>query len=279
MPDLYRGIHHLRPLKLPGLPLTVELPLAPEGNDGSARARAPPPRCSPTRGPRRPARRGSRRRRPARHAVLHRGALVAPSRSGSCAISSTSPRCRRRLPGRRRSAVAHEWGVERLWATAGSPRDCLFSGGRRQRSRCASGPRTSSGVREREEGVLENHVQRWLSDLWSLPVRAHGAGGCRRPWAASRPRRRGLVGTSSPAARSPSGTRPAAAPSTSARPASARPKRSLPGAARPPGRHRATGARAPSRRAATSWGPSTSCTGGPAPSGRRRRRAGGSSVT
>jgi Uncharacterised nucleotidyltransferase len=164
-PDLYRGIHHLRPLQLPGLPLTVELHSRPKWIDPLV-----PPSSSSVFADARPAAAGAEgfsAPSPARHAVLlavhswaHEPLRILRDLVDVAALSAEASE-------EEAVAVAREWGVERLWATTVAARDCLFSGGRRP---LALRIWAQNLERVRERTVLENHVQRWLSDLWSLPV-------------------------------------------------------------------------------------------------------------
>ncbi|HUK95972.1 MAG TPA: nucleotidyltransferase family protein [Gaiellaceae bacterium] len=164
-PALYRGIHHLRPLQWPGLPLAVELHSRPKWLDPLV----PPSSSSVFSGAGRAlvAVDGFSAPSPARHAVLlavhswaHEPLRILRDLVDVAALSAEASEDEA-------ADVAREWGVERLWATTVSTRDCLFAGDRRP---LALRVWAQNLERVRERTVLENHVQRWLSDLWALPV-------------------------------------------------------------------------------------------------------------
>jgi Uncharacterised nucleotidyltransferase len=164
-PELYRDIHHLRPLRWPGLPLVVELHSRPKWIEPLA-----PPSSTSLFADARPDSGGSGllAPSPAQHAVLlavhswaHEplrilrdlvdvGALWGETGDGEV------------------DEVAREWGVERLWSTTAAACECVFSGGRRPG---ALRVWAQNLERVRERTVLEEHVQRWVSDFSALPPR------------------------------------------------------------------------------------------------------------
>jgi hypothetical protein len=63
--------------------------------------------------------------------------------------------------------VAREWGVPRLWATTHAVAESLLADGRRP---FALRIWARNLEQARERSVLENHLQRWLGELWALPL-------------------------------------------------------------------------------------------------------------
>jgi hypothetical protein len=164
-PALYIGIHHLRPLVLPGLPLVVEVHHQPKWLDG-----APPPTAELLRTavPSATGIPGLLTLEPARHAVVlavHAWAHVPLSRLGRLIDVAAVAQ------GVDRSAlhaVASAWNVERMWSTTARTIDALFGGGRRPFS-ARLWTRHLWHVRERT--VIERHLQRWLAPFSELPPR------------------------------------------------------------------------------------------------------------
>jgi hypothetical protein len=167
-PSLYVDIHHLRPLRLRSLPLVVEVHSRPKWIES-----APPPPAEEllAAAVRLPS--GLYALPPAHHAVL-------------LAAHSWAHEPLRRLrdlldvlllaeeAGRDETArLARSWGVERLWrATIGAADAVLLDG-----------PTTwplrlwAQNLRDaRERTVLENHLQRWLSDFSVVPPWRAAAG-------------------------------------------------------------------------------------------------------
>jgi hypothetical protein len=63
-------------------------------------------------------------------------------------------------------ALAREWGVEPIWRTTSRAIDALVGNGR---APWALRLWAQNLGRVRERTVLENHLQRWLSDFWAFP--------------------------------------------------------------------------------------------------------------
>lgn len=163
-PKIFRDIYHLRPLRWPGLPILIEVhsrpkwvaPLEPPSADslfaGAGPAQAVEGFFAPS---------------PARHAVLlavhswaHEPLRILRDLVDVAALAAEAS-------AEETEAVAREWGVDRLWSTTTAARDFLFAGGPRPLS-TRIWAQNLSHVRERT--VLESHIQRWLSDLWALPM-------------------------------------------------------------------------------------------------------------
>jgi Uncharacterised nucleotidyltransferase len=169
-PKLYIDIHHLRPVAVNGLPIHVEIHSRPKWLDGMS----PPatevlfasavPSATPVPGivalPR------------AQEAVL-------------LAVHSWAHEPLRRLRDLVDVAVvaqsedlaemtelASSWGVAKVWATTMAAAEALFAG---QRTPWALRLWAQNLKRVRERTVLENHLQRWLSDYWAMSPRAAGA--------------------------------------------------------------------------------------------------------
>lgn len=164
-PALYEDIHHLRPLAFPGLPLLVELhsrpkwiegleppasaelfALATEGEAGVDGVYALPP--------------GHHALVLAAHSWGHEPLRRLRDLVDVAAVAQGLDRGDLR-------ELAAAWHMERAWTTTIRAADALFLGG--------SPPwavrvwaRNLEKVRERT--VLENHLERWLSDFWALPA-------------------------------------------------------------------------------------------------------------
>lgn len=162
-PELYVGIHHLRPLHWPGLPLFVEVHSEPKWLDG---------RPSPTM---------DELLEAAEPGVIADGFLALPPAHHAVLLAAHSwahdpLRCLRDLVDTVAvaeaaetadvDAVARAWGVERLWSVTRQAGEAVFRNGRRPIP-LRVWARNLPGVHERT--VLENHLRRWLSDFSVLP--------------------------------------------------------------------------------------------------------------
>jgi hypothetical protein len=166
-PELYIGIHHLRPLVLPNLPLVVEVHHQPKWLEGVA---PPTAELLRTAVPSATGIPGLLTLEPARHAVVlavHAWAHVPLSRLGRLIDVAAM------LQGVDRgetAAIARAWGVERLWRVTQATIDSLVG----QRPRPLAGriwARHLWSVRERT--VLERHLERWLAPFsMQRPARA-----------------------------------------------------------------------------------------------------------
>jgi hypothetical protein len=170
-PDLYIGIHHLRPLVPPGLPLAVELHsepkwvagLEPPSLDELFDASVPSVVGVP----------GVGSLPPAHHALLlavhswaHEPLRRLRDMVDVAAVTATCDRAEI-------DALAARWGVGRVWRTTAATIDALFDGGP---TPWALRIWAQNLARVRERTVLENHAQAWLSGFWALPPgRALGA--------------------------------------------------------------------------------------------------------
>jgi hypothetical protein len=162
-PDLYVGIHHLRPLAFPGLPLAVEIHSQPKWVAGLE-----PPTVEQLFAA-------------ATASDLGDGALVLPPEHHALVLAAHSwahePLRRLRdlldiavvvdaAPAGSVHRLAREWGVQRLWRTTAAAAGVLFDGGR---TPWALRLWAQNLIKVRERTVVENHAQRWLSGLWVLP--------------------------------------------------------------------------------------------------------------
>jgi hypothetical protein len=162
-PELYIGIHHLRPLVLPGLPLVVEVHHDPKWLDGIA---PPTAELLSTAVPSATGVPGLLTLEPSRHAVVlavHAWAHVPLSRLGRlidvAAVAQGVDRSET-------AAIARAWDVERLWRVTQATIDSLLD----PRPRPFAGrvwARHLWSVRERT--VLERHLERWLGPFSMLP--------------------------------------------------------------------------------------------------------------
>jgi hypothetical protein len=163
---VYENIHHLRPLRIPELPLIVELHHAPKWVDGLE-----PPTVQelielgvasshlgddvlvlP----------------PAPHALL-----MAAHTWGHYPLTPLRDLLDIALVGREADPteverLASRWGLQRVWGSTWSAANYLFGDGARPAS-TRIWARHLRDVRERT--VLESHLQRWLAAIWALPTR------------------------------------------------------------------------------------------------------------
>ena len=168
-PELYVGIHHLRPVLTEGMPLPVELHTRPKWFV------APPPRLEELLAAAVPGTTGVD------------GMLSLPPEHHSLLLAVHSwahePLRRMRdivdigamLEGADRGEIrklARAWGVQRLWATTLGVVDAVFGAEATPRA-MKIWARNLQSMQERT--VLEAHLERWCSDFWALPFRSAAA--------------------------------------------------------------------------------------------------------
>lgn len=179
----YLGIHHLRPLAAPGLPLPIEIHERPKWIAGVA----PPPTSELIAAavPSATGVDGILALPAAEHALVlaaHSWAHAPLERVLELAdvalVADEADRDELR-------ALAERWQVARLWTTTSSAADALFRDGRRPVA-LRIWARNLSRVGERT--VLESHLQRRLSPFGALPLRAALAAALRRLACDLRPR-------------------------------------------------------------------------------------------
>jgi putative nucleotidyltransferase-like protein len=167
-PLLYIDIHHLRPLELPGLPLVVEVHSRPKWVaglpaptleellvDAVPTAVGAPGILAPS---------------PAKHALLlaahswaHEPLRLLRDVVDFAAVADEADREDLRT-------LAAEWGISRLWRSTDAAARAVLHGDAQPRSLRLWAQNLGLA---RERTVLENHLQRWLSDFWVLsPTRA-----------------------------------------------------------------------------------------------------------
>jgi Uncharacterised nucleotidyltransferase len=164
-PALYVGIHHQRPLWLPGQPLVVEIHSEPKWPDGIA----PPPVDELF-----------ALGVPSAVGVAGVHALPGPVHALTLAAHSWAHEPLRRLielvdvaalahEGDRTelAALARRWGIERIWRATLGASDALLSSERRRTWPLRLWARNLEDVRGRT--VLESHLERWLAGYWSHP--------------------------------------------------------------------------------------------------------------
>lgn len=167
-PSLYLGIHHLRPLRWPDLPLVVEIHSRPKWIDGGPVA----PTTAELLAVAVPSELGVKVLPPAYHALL-------------LAAHSWAHEPLRRLrdlidvavmaeaAGRSEVAeLARAWRIERLWRVTIAAADAVLLGRDRP---WALHLWAQNLAKARERTVLENHLQRWLSDFWVMSPLAAAA--------------------------------------------------------------------------------------------------------
>jgi hypothetical protein len=162
-PELYVGIHHLRPLRWGELPLVVEIHSRPKWVDSlpappleDLLAAAVPSRVAD----------GFLALPEAEHALLlaaHSWAHQPLRRIRdfidiAAVIGDADPASI--------TALARRWDVSKLWRSTADAVDFLFGPGEAPLS-IRTWARNLAQARERT--VLEHHVERWVSDFWVLP--------------------------------------------------------------------------------------------------------------
>lgn len=164
-PELYLDIHHLRPVLADGMPLIVEVhsrpkwvePLSPPSIDVLLEAAVPS--ATGVAGMLAPA--------PACHALLlavhswaHEPLRRLRDMVDIAAVAAAAE------PGEL-DALARAWGVQRIWRTSSAAIDALLGN---RPTPWALRLWAQNLARARERTVLENHLQRWLSAFWALPL-------------------------------------------------------------------------------------------------------------
>jgi hypothetical protein len=164
--SVYEGIHHLQPLRAPGLPLLVELHhepkwvggMKPPSVDELLALAVPAPHLGE----------GILTLPPAPHVLL-----LAAHTWGHYPLTPLRDLLDIALIGAEADApevegLAASWGLERVWRSTWQAADFVFGDGRRPLS-TRIWARQLTQVRERT--VLESHLQRWLAGLWAMPPR------------------------------------------------------------------------------------------------------------
>jgi hypothetical protein len=170
-PELYLDIHHLRPVLADDLPLIVEVhsrpkwvePLSPPAIDslfvgavpsatGVAEMLAPAPACHAL--------------LLAVHSWAHEPLRRLRDMVDIAAVAAAAE------PGEI-DALAQAFGVQRIWRTSSAAIDALLG---KRSTTWAFRLWAQNLPRARERTVLENHLQRWLSDFWALSPRAAARG-------------------------------------------------------------------------------------------------------
>ena len=163
-PRLFRGIHHERPLTLPGLPVWIELHSSPKWPDGLA----PPPTAELLEAavPSATGADGISAPDPAQHALIlaaHSWAHDPLRRVGEL-VDAAAMADGADLVALR--AQARRWGLHRVWGTTERAAAALLGRGRATLP-LLTWARHLPAVRERT--VFEAHLDRWLSGFWGLP--------------------------------------------------------------------------------------------------------------
>lgn len=159
---LYLNIHHLRPLRWPGLPLVVELHDSPKWLDWQ-----PPPSTAQlfeAAVPSRAGIEGVETLAPSHHVLalaVHSWAHEPLSRVGHLLDVAAVAESVNRAGV---DSLATAWGVERVWRATAAAADALFEHAQVPLLQRAWAGHLQS-VRERT--VLESHLERWLSPFWS----------------------------------------------------------------------------------------------------------------
>lgn len=164
-PRIYIDIHHLRPLRWPGLPLVLEIHARPKWVDWGA-----PPSTEELLEAARPGSTGVDgvlALEPAQHALLlaaHSWAHVPLSRLIHLVDTAAMTQG---LPASETAALAHRWGIGRIWECKRAVSAALFEDGPVPFA-LRGWARNLAGVRERT--VLESHLEHWLAPFSALPA-------------------------------------------------------------------------------------------------------------
>lgn len=183
VPSRYEGIHHLRPLRLPGYPLVIEVHARPKWVGGiplpdveELLVAAVPATCGVE---------GILTLSPEHHAVVlaaHSWAHVPLSRLSHLVDLATL------LPeteSTRLEEIAARWRLDRVWRTTRAATEWVLDPGA-PGSGVPLWARNLQGVRERT--VLEAHLERCFSAFWALPPRQAGRRARARLYGALNPR-------------------------------------------------------------------------------------------
>jgi hypothetical protein len=164
-PSVFEGIHHLRPLWWPGLPLCVEIHERAHWPDGLP---APPTEeLLASAVPSRLGVAGIGTLEPAAHAIAlaaHDWSHQPLGRLGNLIDVATALR---RTTDAETDALARAWGCRRLWRTSRRAVGRLLEGDRRSAAVALWG-RHLPALRERT--VFEWHLHRLLAPVWGLPA-------------------------------------------------------------------------------------------------------------
>jgi Uncharacterised nucleotidyltransferase len=161
---LYRGIHHLRPVALPELPLLIEVHERPKWVDG-----LPTPTVEELIAASVPSTtgvEGIHTLPPEHHALLlaaHGWAHVPLRRLLDLVDVAAAAR---RASARELRRLARAWGMTKLWRTTDRAIEALFYGGPAPLP-LRTWARNLGSARERT--VLEFHLQRTFASFWALP--------------------------------------------------------------------------------------------------------------
>lgn len=162
-PRLYVGIHHLRPLRWPNLPLIVEVHSAPKWPEQLTpptveeivEAATPSAVCAGVLAP-----------DPHQHALLLAAHAWAHQPLHRLRDIVDVAAVAEGLDCDELDVRARAWGLRRLWRTTDAAVGCLLEG-RPRTIPLRTWARHLPAVRERT--VFENHLQRWVAAYWSLP--------------------------------------------------------------------------------------------------------------
>jgi hypothetical protein len=166
-PDVYAGIHHLRPLWWPGLPLVIELhmranwPAAIPGPSTADLLAAAVPSRLPVP--------GIDTLPPEHHALLLAGHAWEHQPLGRLGNLVDVAVMLRRSDEAEVARLAREWGCQRMWRTTRAAVRSVVDGDGRSAA-VAIWARHLRGVRERT--VFEWHLKDLLAPVWGMPARA-----------------------------------------------------------------------------------------------------------
>jgi putative nucleotidyltransferase-like protein len=165
-PEKFIGIHHLRPLWLPGFPLSVEIHHAPKWPDGLT----PPPTREVLEAavPSAIGIEGLSTLPPAYHAIVvaaHSWAHLPLRRIQELADVAALMELTDRSEA---DALAQRWGASGFWNTTMAVVESLFYGKPQPRAQRVWARHLAAA---RERTVFEVHLERWISPFSTLPAR------------------------------------------------------------------------------------------------------------
>jgi hypothetical protein len=163
---VYVDLHHLTPLVWPGLPMAVEIHSRPKWPYDLP---TPPlEEILEAAGPSELGVEGFQAPLPAHHAVIiaAHGWAHGPLRELRDLVDVAAVACG--TDNTELARIASRWGLQHAWESTRRAADALFVDGRKPLS-LRVWARHLEYVREAT--VLENHLERWLSALWGLPLR------------------------------------------------------------------------------------------------------------
>jgi hypothetical protein len=163
LPHLYVDLHHLRPLRLPGLPLLVEVHSRPKWVDG---LRAPSTQeLVESARPSTIGVEGILGLPPAEHTLVIAAHSWGHAPFGRLIQLLDVTALAEQAGDEEIEALARRWRAQRLWRTTRRVADAVFGSGSKTFAQ-RIWARNVAGARE--QTVLESHLESWLAPFWAL---------------------------------------------------------------------------------------------------------------